>query len=159
MKDNRLTIIVLLVLVLISAAAGYQYFFPAEAERVRLAVVKDCPLHLQACTAQLPSGGEIHFEISPKTPGPTDALQLEAVFKQVEAKAVRVKFEGVKMYMGYLEYDLKQIENGSDSVKFAGKGGLSICIFDVMEWLVIVDVQVKNTIYEIPFELETVYIR
>lgn len=159
MKDNRLTIIVLLLLALILAAAGYRFFFPGEAERVRLAVVKDCPLHLQVCSAQLPSGGEVHFEISPKTPGPTDALKLEATFKQVEPKAVRVAFEGVKMYMGFLEYDLRQIDNGADSVKFAGRGGLSICIFDVMEWLVLVNVQVNNTIYEIPFELETVHIR
>ncbi len=159
MKENRLTIIVLLVLALITAAAGYQFFFPSEADRVRLAAVKDCPLHLQVCSTQLPSGGELHFEISPKTPATTDALQLKATFKQVEPEAVRIKFEGKDMYMGFLEYDLKKINNDSDIVQFAGKGGLSICIFEVMQWVVLVDVLVNNTIYEVPFELETMRIR
>ena len=112
MKENRLTIIVFLVFaVILAAAAGYSLLFPSAAERIRLPIVTNCPLHLQACSTQLPSGGELHFEISPKTPGPTDALQLKADFKQVKPDAVRVKFEGRDMYMGYLEYDLKQAAN------------------------------------------------
>ncbi|MBN4063182.1 hypothetical protein JYT79_00220 [Cardiobacterium sp. AH-315-I02] len=169
MKENRLTIIVFLAFaVMLAAGVGYSYFFPSEAERIRLPLIKDCPLHLQVCHAQLPSGGELHFEISPKEPGPTDALQLKAIFKfkskQVNPEAVRVKFEGKEMYMGYLEYDLKRTENdiehdSTDNVQFVGKGGLSVCILDLMQWVVLVNVQIDNTIYEIPFEFETLHIR
>jgi hypothetical protein len=164
MKENRLTIIVFLIFaVILAAAAGYSLLFPSAAERIRLPLVEGCPLHLQACSTQLPSGGELLFEISPKTPGPTEALQLKAIFKfkskQVNPEAVRVKFEGKDMYMGYLEYNLKRLTNSSDSVQFVGKGGLSVCILDLMHWIVLVNVQIDNTIYEIPFEFETLHVR
>ncbi len=164
MKENRLTIAVFLIFAMNIAAAGYPFLFPSAAERIRLPPVKDCPLHIQACSVQLPAGGELRFEISPKTPGPTEALQLKADFKQIKPEAVRVKFEGRDMYMGILEYDLKQLDNhpkrdSLDNTQFAGKGGLSICILDVMHWIVLVNAQIDNTIYEIPFELETLHVR
>ncbi len=159
MKENRLTIIVFLIFALILAATGYQLRSTPEVERVRLPLVQGCPLQLQACSAKLPSGGKFEFEISPKTPSTTETLYLNAHFKQTEPEAVRVIFEGKDMYMGFLEYDLKRQDNYADSVLFAGKGGLSICILDVMPWIVLLNVKVDNIIYEIPFEFETLRVQ
>ncbi len=145
-------------LVVIVSFGGYQLIYPPAPETVQLPLVKDCPLHLQACTAKLPMGGEIHFDITPNTPDPTEELYLTTRFRNIDPDAVRVKFEGKTMNMGYLEYDLKQSENTGESVQYSGKGGLSVCIRGAMEWIVSVNVQIEKTNYEIPFEMETLYV-
>ena len=61
------------------------------------------------------------------------------------------------MYMGYLEFDLKQKEPIGDSVEFAGNGGVFVCSYGVMPWVVLVNVQVGRRVYEMPFEFETMY--
>lgn len=157
LRKQGLTIAVGIILLVIMLIGGYQLTLPPVQNKVQLPLVKGCPLHLQSCIAQLPGGAEIQFDVSPKNPTPTELLHLTARFTHINPQDVRVKFEGKTMNMGYLEYDLKQKVSTERNSLFSGKGSLSICIRSVMQWVVIVNLEVDNLVYEVPFEMETHY--
>jgi hypothetical protein len=73
---------------------------------------------------------------------------------------VGVRFKGINMNMGHLEYlvhELLPIDTPDGSVSFGGQGGVFVCSIGLMRWLVLVKVQVGETVYEAPFNFETVY--
>ena len=125
---------------------------------VRLPVVEGCTLHQQACTTELPGGVRLTFEISPKNAVATDVLELSAHFQGSEPAAVGARFEGVNMDMGQLEYlthRLVRVEDEGGIVRFAGNGGVFACSVGVMHWLVLVRVDVGDTLYVVPYRFET----
>jgi hypothetical protein len=143
---------------LLVAAAGLGYYFLVANSEIRLPVVEGCALHLEACVVTFPEGGRMTFEITPKQPSPTEALYLNASFEQLEPQAVGAQFKGVDMNMGYLEhfvYDLHKTENNEKQSVFSGNAGVFVCSNNLMEWLVLVKVQVGETFYEVPFKFET----
>lgn len=156
-KDNRLLIVTGLLLLLIIGLGAYEYLSTHSSDRIRLPLVKSCKLNLQACSAELPTGGKVIFEITPKPPNPSEVLHLSATFHQLNPQSVRVAFEGRDMYMGYLEFDLVQQEAIGDSVEFAANGGVFVCSYGVMPWVVLVNIKVDGRVYEMPFEFETIY--
>lgn len=156
-KDNRLLIVTGLMLLLIVGLGAYEYLSTHSSGRIRLPLVKACKLNLQACSAELPTGGKVIFEITPKPPNPSEVLHLKATFHELNPQSMRVAFEGRDMYMGYLEFDLEQKETIGDSVEFVGNGGVFVCSYGIMPWVVLVNAQVGGRVYEIPFEFETVY--
>ena len=143
--------------ILLIGIGGYSYYSKLPPNRVRLPLVKDCPLHLQACSAELPTGGQIHFQINPKQPSPTERLQLAATFQHVDPESVRVSFEGKDMYLGLLKYDLKRNVENDNQLVFGGEASLFVCSYGVMPWIVLVNVLDGGRVYEVPFEFETVY--
>jgi len=160
MKDNLLTIVVGLLLMIIIGSLVYLFIFSTNTNKTRLPLVEDCSLHLQACSSELPNGGKIIFEINPKQPNPTEVLYLTATFQQIEPQLVQVSFKGKTMNMGYLEYvkyALQKKDTMDKSILFSGKGGLSVCIGGLMEWIVLVNVKAGGATYEVPFKLETTY--
>ena len=160
MKDNFLTIAVGLLLIIIIGLLAYQFILRSDPNKISLPLVEDCSLHLQACSATLPNGGKIFFEINPKQPNPTEVLYLTATFQQIEPQLVQVSFKGKTMNMGYLEYvkyALQRLDTSDESIQFSGKGGLSVCISGLMEWIVLVNVKADGATYELPFEFETIY--
>ncbi len=125
---------------------------------LRLGVVEDCSLHRQACTSELPGGGQITFEISPRGAIATDVLQLQARFEGLEPATVDARFEGVNMDMGPLElltHKLTPVQGTGDGATFAGKGGVFACSVGIMHWLVLVRVDVGDTVLEIPYRFQT----
>ena len=127
-------------------------------ETIRLPVVEGCALHLQSCVAELPVGGTVTFEITPRRATPSDAMQLHARFENVEPVTVGARFKGVNMNMGQLEYlvhKLARVDDGGDGVAFTGRGGVFACSVGVMQWLVLVKIQVGDTLYEVPYRFET----
>lgn len=146
-------------LVLLAAAgASWYWFIGLGPPTVRLPVVEGCSLHLQPCTSDLPGGGSMTFEISPRNAIATDVLELSAHFRHFEPEAVGARFEGVNMDMGQLEYlthQLARIDGSGDAIAFAGKGGVFACSVGVMHWLVLVRVSVGNAVYEVPYRFET----
>ena len=160
MKDNLLTIAVGLLLIIIIGLLAYQFILRSDPNKIRLPLVEGCPLHLEVCSATLPGGGKIFFEINPRQPNPTEVLYLTAIFQQFEPQLVQVSFKGKSMNMGYLEYvkyALRRQETIDESILFSGKGGLSVCISGLMEWIVLVNVKADGATYELPFEFETIY--
>ena len=106
----------------------------------------------------MPDGGSLTFEISPRDAVATDVLELRARFEGFEPGTVGVRFEGVNMDMGQLEYlthDLERLESVGDTITFAGKGGVFACSVGVMHWLVRVRVGIGDTLYEVPYRFQT----
>lgn len=151
----------LIPIALLSAAAAgglLGYRFLNDKTEIKLPLVAGCAPHLEACTADLPGGGQMTFEINPKRPSPTDPLRLNASFEQVEPKVVGVRFKGVDMNMGYLEhyvFDLERDATGAKAASFSGNAGVFVCSSNLMQWLVLVKLQLGATRYEVPFRFET----
>ncbi|MCP4391233.1 MAG: hypothetical protein GY802_23270 [Gammaproteobacteria bacterium] len=157
MKSRRLIMVIAIPLLAAAGLLAYRYL-PIADDEVSLPVVDGCALHLQACSVEFPSGGSMTFEISPRQPAPTDTLRLQASFDRVAPQVVGVRFKGVDMNMGYLEhfvYDLHQNEAGAEAVTFSGDAGVFACSSNLMQWLVLVQVQLEGTRYEVPFRFET----
>ena len=145
-------------LITVTSFAGYALVFLNLSDNIKLPPVDDCQLQQKPCSARLPSGAEIEFEISPKNPAPTESLFLTARFKNINPDSVQVAFDGKQMKMGFLNYDLKKtVSSDSDSIEFTGKGGLSVCILGKMEWVVLLKLAQDDNTYQIPFEMETFY--
>lgn len=144
-------------LLAIAGLAAYWYAW-RDPTPIRLATVEGCMLHLEPCSAPLPTGGRMIFEISPKRPAPTDILRLNASFEQVEPGSVGVRLTGVDMNMGYLEhyvYELQRNEAITTKPLFDGNAGVFACSSNLMQWLVLVRVQIDDRLYEVPFRFET----
>ena len=159
MPDRRQLIVGGFLLLTIAGLLGYQFFWRGP-DVIRLPVVEDCKLSLEPCSSSLPMGGRIVFEINPRQPPADVTLHLRADFHGLAPDGVGARFKGVNMNMGHLEYlvhELSPIDTPGDSVSFEGKGGVFVCSIGLMRWLVIVKVQVGETIYEVPFNFETTY--
>jgi hypothetical protein len=146
-----------LALAVACAALAYWLILPGP-PAMRLPVVEGCSLHLRPCSSGLPGGGRMTFEISPKNAIATDVLHLDARFSGVDPVAVGARFEGVNMDMGQLEYLIHELapgESDEGSVAFSGRGGVFACSAGVMHWLVLVRVQVGDSVYEVPYRFQT----
>ena len=157
MKNPRLFIGIALLLPAIGGALAWWLVWRGP-DTIRLPVVEGCTLHEQACAGELPGGGKMIFEISPKHPTSTDALQLNARFREAEPDYVGARFKGINMNMGqleYLTYELSPSDTAGDSINFSGRGGVFACSAGVMEWLVLVKVRVDDAVHEIPFRFRT----
>ena len=145
------------VLASLAALAGYAFFITHE-ETVRLPPVADCALHLESCLAKLPPGGRIRLDIEPKNPSPSDLLRVVAKFEGLQPEAVGLRFKGIDMDMGYLEYFVHELgttrsdESGSS---FSGPAGVFACSMSLMRWQVWLQIDLDGSRYEIPFAFET----
>lgn len=159
MRDRRLLIAGGLLLLIIVGLLGYQFVWPGP-DVVRLPLVEACKLNLEPCSSPLPKGGRIVFEINPRQPPAGETLHMKADFYGVEPDAVGVRFKGINMNMGQLEYllhELSPVVTPDGSFRFAGQGGVFVCSIGLMRWLALVKVQVGETVYEVPFNFETTY--
>lgn len=160
LHDKRRVIGAGLLLLTVAGLLAYQFFWYGT-NVIRLPTVEGCALHLEPCSSPLPMGGTIAFEINPRQPAPDEVFHLKAGFEGVEPRGVGVRFKGVNMNMGQLEFFVHELsrENTLDgSISFAGKGGVFVCSIGVMQWLAIVKLQIAGRVYEIPFEFETTYL-
>ena len=160
LHDKRRLVGAGLLLLTIVGLLVYQFFWRGS-NVVRLPIVEGCALHLQPCSSPLPMGGRIVFEINPRQPAPDEVFHLSADFEGVEPEAVGARFKGINMNMGQLEYfvhELSRRDTLDGSISFAGKGGVFVCSIGVMQWLVIVKLQIEGRVYELPFEFETTYL-
>ena len=159
MCGRRMLIVAGLLSLTIAGLLGYQFVWRGP-DVIRLPVVEDCKLNLEPCSSPLPMGGRMVFEINPRPPPAGEILHLRADFHGFEPSAVGVRFKGINMNMGQLEYlvhELSQIDTPDGSVSFGGQGGVFVCSIGLMRWLVLVKVQVGETHYEVPFNFETTY--
>ena len=157
MQQRRFLLLAAIVVLAIGGLLAYQYAW-RDSGPVRLATVEGCMLHLEPCAASLPGGGSMIVEINPRRPQPTDSLRLKVSFDRIEPNTVGVRFKGVNMKMGYLEhyvYELQRNEAVAPAILFDGQAGVFACSSNLMEWLVLVRVQLDDTLYEVPFKFET----
>jgi len=157
MKRVLLIIGVTLPVLIAASLLAYQ-IVSSDPKNVRLPIVEGCALHLESCAVSLPAGAEVVFEIDPKQPNSNNVLQLAARFRGVDPQSVGVRFKGVNMDMGNLEdfiQELARQESPGEAVLFSGPGSLFVCSRGVMRWLVLVEVKIDKTYYEIPFRFES----
>lgn len=157
MQSRRLVLPGIILLLAVAGLFGYRFPLDARNE-IKLPLVEGCALHLETCSASFPQGGQMRFAINPGQPSPTDTLRLHASFERMEPQVVGVRFEGIDMNMGYLEhyvFDLQKKKVGDNAVSFSGDAGVFVCSSNLMRWLVLVEVQVGETRYEVPFRFET----
>ena len=157
MKRTLLFIGVILPILIAACLLAYQIVSPGP-KNVRLPIVEGCALHLESCEVSLPAGAKVVFEINPKQPNSSQALQLIARFRGIDPLSVGVRFKGVNMDMGYLgsfTHELVRQESRGEAVLFSGPGNLFICSRGVMRWLVLIEVKIDKTYYEIPFRFES----
>lgn len=126
-------------------------------ETISLPIVKNCKLQTTPCRIRLPFGEQLTFEITPKNPTAIQTLDLDVYLEKTKPTSVNVNFNGKTMNMGFLDYKLKPQLDTENTNHFSGKGGLSVCIFGKMEWIVTVNLLINNTLYKVPFELDTFY--
>ena len=159
-QKKRRVIGVGLILLALCGLLVYQFAWRASSV-IRLPLVEDCTLHLEPCSAPLPMAARMVFEITPKQPAPDRTLHLSADFHGVEPRTVGVRFKGVNMNMGQLEYFVHKLSaeaTPDGSVSFAGTGGVFVCSIGVMQWHVLVELQIGEQVYEVPFKFETIYL-
>lgn len=149
---SRLYLLVVLLLSVGAVAVGLYWQSGVEKRVIQLPLVEGCGLHQTACSATLPNGATVEFEMAPKPLPTTDPILLRAQFNGVDPERVTVLFEGKDMYMGFLQYSLKRVS----SSRFEGRGSLSICIRRLMEWVAKVQIDVGGEIYEVQFEFESI---
>ena len=157
MKRMLLVIAITLPILIAACLLAYQ-IVSSDPKNVRLPIVEGCALHLESCTVSLPAGAEIVFEINPKQPRSDHRLQLIASFRGVDPLSVGVRFKGVNMDMGNLEdltQELARQESPGEAVLFRGPGSLFVCARGVMQWLVLVEIKIDKTYYEIPFRFDS----
>jgi len=146
------------ILIVLILSGGYYLVTLGQKGKVELPTVSDCKLQQQLCSSRLPGGAEVEFEITPKNPDPSQSLQMMVRFKQLDPDSVSVKFQGRTMDMGLLEYSLVRKDNETGEVEFHGEGGLSVCVYGRMEWIVLVKIVLAGKSYDLPFEMETNYL-
>jgi len=149
-----------LLLLTIAGLLVYQFAWRSS-NVIRLPVVEECALHLEPCSSPLPGGGSVVFEINPRQPDPGETLYLSADFQGLEPRAVGVRFKGINMNMGQLEYfvhELSRKDTLDGSISFAGEGGVFVCSIGVMQWLALLNLQIGERVYEVPFHFDTTYL-
>ena len=159
LRDKYLVIGGGLLLLTIAGLLAYHFAWQGS-NAVRLPIVEDCALHLEPCSSPLPKGGRMVFEINPRQPAPNETFHLRADFEGIEPRAVGVRFKGLNMNMGQLEYYLHKLsrkDTQDGSISFDGKGGVFVCSIGLMQWLVLVNLQIGERVYEVPFQFETTY--
>ena len=161
LRERKQTLLIIGGVLLTAALGGYFASSSLQQESVRLPLVEGCPLHLQPCSTPLPEGGRIEFELIPKNPSPAEPMEFVARIRGGVPDAVTVLFEGREMYMGFLQYPLhlQESQETEGMTHFKGRGSLSVCVRTLMEWTALVKVRVGDTLYEVPFEFETIHLK
>lgn len=158
MRKNYLPIVIGLLLTIAVGLLAYLFVLRGPGN-LSLPVVEDCFLQVEPCSLTLPTGGKMVFDITPKRPASTGALDFNVSFENIEPEAVSVRFKGENMdmmYLEYLKYPLARLEAKDKSISFGGKGGVFACSTDLMKWFALVDVKINGTVYEVPFKFETI---
>lgn len=110
-----------------------------------------CDLRSGPCRALVPGGGELSFEILPRTIPVLAPLSLRVVAEGLESHGVEVDFAGVDMNMGFNRVPLKAVGGGL----YEGEGLLPICVRNRMAWEAMVLVQTPSGLIAAPFRFET----
>lgn len=152
-KTNSLMIAAVVVLALTLAFSVYYKTQLAQSERIiaELELDQSCDLHKEACSLNLPDGGNVRFSIEPRPIPLLETINLKVDVGSIDAKAVTVDFQGTTMNMGLNRFGLKSTGAGS----FQGNGALPVCIRNSMEWKAQVMIKTADGVYIAPYTFVT----
>lgn len=137
------------ILVLVLLVVAYYKNQLAQQQNVVASALPDktCTLQQSECRVRFANGQEVSFEISPRPIPLVSQLDLNVQVKGLDAKGVKVDFQGTTMNMGPNMVSL----NSQSAGKFKGKGMLPVCVRNSMEWKAEVLVQTPDGTYSAPF--------
>ena len=128
---NKTKLIIALLLLGIAAVVGYKLDNATQKSVALLADSNpDCELRDGPCRAELPSGGSIEFEITPRSIPLMKPLSLTVSVRDIDITAAEIDFVGIGMNMGYNRPQLKQVSSN----RFEGSTILPVCVLQRMQW-------------------------
>ena len=149
---NKTTLIAALLLLGIAAVVGYKLDNATQKNVAQLANTDpDCELRNGPCHAELPTGGSIKFEISPRSIPLMKPLLLTVSVRDIEVTAAEIDFVGIGMNMGYNRPQLKQVSNN----RFEGSTTLPVCILQRMHWEANLLLETNMGTIKAPFRFHT----
>jgi hypothetical protein len=110
-----------------------------------------CDLRQGPCTAVLPNGGRVRFELTPKDLPLLEPLAIDVRLEGLRAFGVDVDFAGVDMNMGYNRPRLVAEGEG----RYLGKTILPVCVRQRMDWEARVLVRTPDGLMAAPFRFAT----
>jgi hypothetical protein len=110
-----------------------------------------CDLRSGACTARLPNGGQVRFELEPRDLPLLEPLRIAVDVESLQALGVEVDFAGVDMNMGYNRPALAPEGPG----RFVGTTVLPVCVRHQMDWEARVLVRTPEGLVAAPFRFAT----
>lgn len=153
-KKNHILWYILLAVLALSVGALYyhfkDYFKPQVAQTLDWDAA--CDLRSDSCELQLPGGGSVQFEITPKNIPLLKPMTLDVTVTGEEVASVEVDFAGVSMNMGFNRTKLE----GADAGKFSGTVTLPVCVRNRMDWEADVMLATDAGIIVAPFRFETI---
>ncbi|MCP4432655.1 MAG: hypothetical protein GY806_16910 [Gammaproteobacteria bacterium] len=148
-----------LLLAVLASSLGTVYYHFKDYFEPRAAQTLDwdseCDLHLGSCELQIPGGGSVQFEITPKSIPLLQSMALDVRVSGIDVDSVEVDFVGVNMNMGFNRSKLKAVDEGS----FSGQIILPVCVRNRMHWEAGVMLETETGIILAPFRFETVKVR
>jgi len=146
MKKNVFPTIAIGLLVAILAVVGYK-LSPMRGQMADVTLpVSTCSPELEACTAALPGGHQLHFSIEPRPIKALQPLHLQVSAEGAGAQSIEVDFNGTEMDMGYNRVKLTQGQQG-----FSGQTMLPVCVTGTMTWTATVLLNTQTQRIAIPF--------
>jgi hypothetical protein len=131
MKKKHLFTHLLLVLALaLLLGAGYRFLPRLTPRGDQVLPVANCDLNQGACVADLPDGGKMRVEITPRPIPVLRPLNISLSLEGYAVQAARLNFSGVGMDMGFNPITLKENAGG----QFTGQGALPVCVNGRMRW-------------------------
>lgn len=143
-------------------------------DRMVLPLSAECQLHIESCHISIPDGGDLVLSITQDLSSenivngfsPEKSMRVVVEVSGLATDWIRVLLGEKDAYIGSrlsgnnwqdsdfgaLRYELYPGNNGQI---FSGEMGLSFCASTLVEWIILLEVGVGNTVYEIPFEFET----
>ena len=110
-----------------------------------------CDLRQGPCTGTLPSGGQVHLELTPRDLPLLEPIAIDVRLEGLRAFAVEVDFAGVDMNMGYNRPRLTAEGEG----RYVGNTVLPVCVRQRMDWEARVLVRTPDGLMAAPFRFST----
>jgi len=153
-KGSNILWYAMLAVLALSLGAVYYYFKDYFKPQVAQTLdwESECDLRSGSCELQLPDGGSVQFEITPKSIPLLKPMVLDVTVTGKEVESVEVDFAGVSMNMGFNRIKLEAVDGG----KFSGTVTLPVCVRNRMDWEADVMLETDAGIIVAPFRFETV---
>lgn len=135
----------------IVAVVGYKYsplLLPGS--DLTVAPTTACDLNKTACGVDVPGGGHIELDISPRPIPVVKPLTVNANLTDIDADKVEIDFAGADMNMGYNRVALAAAGDGH----FSGSAMIPVCVTGRMAWRATLVVDTGRRRIAVPFEFE-----
>lgn len=117
---------------------------------VTAAALPGCDLNRSACAADLPAGGRVELDITPRPLPLVKPLQVVVSVTGVVADQVDIDFAGLSMAMGYNRQTLSADGQG----RYRGQTMLPVCVSGRMVWQATLIIDSGRQRIAVPFLFE-----